>query len=91
MTEAWAASTMTSIFHMLMDAPLNLDKNMTYLDWLIVDKDTVEGGGTLSGSIGLGEKDVGDTTADAVWSVRDLDSLDWASGLGEVLLLRGSD
>lgn len=78
---------MTSILMVFSFDSNALRRGGTDLHWLSVNEDTVKGAGSLGGAISSCEKDVGDTTADTSWAVRDLDFLDWTGGLGKVLLL----
>lgn len=54
------------------------EKPGSYLDRLVVDEQTVEGGESLASTVGMVERDVGDATADATGSVGDLNLLDLA-------------
>jgi len=61
----------------------------TYLDWAVVDEQTVQLREGLTGSIGMVEDDMGNATADTTWAVRQLNPLDLSNGSLEVFLCKG--
>jgi hypothetical protein len=59
---------------------------LTYLDWAVVNKQTVQLLEGLTSAIRLAEDNVGNSTTLRVRSIGDLDLLDRTNGLNKVLL-----
>ena len=83
---AWEAPTTISIWTDQCLAKSRPDKVLTYLDGATIDKESVELLEGLASAVRLAEDDIGDAAADRVGTVGDLDLLDEADGLSEVLL-----
>lgn len=58
----------------------------TCLHWSSIDKETVKRTQGLASTIGAGEDDSGNATADTTSCVGDIDALNWADGLDKVFL-----